>query len=68
MEKIKAFLNKKMVKIVGGIAIAIAATALIICGVTATEVVPQVATIAVGVLAAAEAAVTIVKGIKTKEE
>jgi hypothetical protein len=68
MEKIKAFFNKKMVKIVGGIAVVIAATALTICGIRTKEVVPQVTTVAVGVLAGAAGAVTIVKGITIKKE
>lgn len=68
MEKIKAFFNKKMVKIVGGIAIVIAATALTICGIRTKEVVPQVTTVAVGVLSGAAGVATIVKGITTKKE
>lgn len=68
IEKIKAFFNKKIAKIIGGIATEIAALALIICGIAAKDIIPQVTTIIVGVLAAGAGAITIIKGIKTEEE
>lgn len=72
MEKIiallKAFLQKKSVKIAGGIVTAIAAIGLFICGIRTKELVPLVTTVIVAALAAAYAAVTIITGITTEKE
>jgi hypothetical protein len=68
IEKIKAFFNKKIAKIIGGIAIEIAALALIICGIASKDIIPKITTVIVGVLATSAGAITIIKGIKTEEE
>jgi len=68
IEKIKAFFNKKIAKIIGGIATEIAALALIICGIASKDIIPKITTVIVGVLATSAGAITIIKGIKTEEE
>lgn len=68
MDKIKAFFQKKIVKIIEGIVIAVAAAGLTISGVKATETVPQITTVTVGVLTAIEALITLIQGITTKKE
>lgn len=66
-KKIKEFFEKKSVKIVEAALIAVASIGLTIGGIKATEVVPQVTTVAVGVLTAVEAIVTLIQGLTTKK-
>lgn len=68
MDKIKAFFQKKIVKIIEGILIAVAATGLTIGGVKATETVPQITTVTVGILTAVEALITLIQGITTTKK
>lgn len=66
-KKIQAFFQKKVVKIVEAVLIALAAAGLVIGGVNASEVVPKITTTTVGVLVAIEALITLIQGITTKK-
>lgn len=66
-KKIKAFFEKKPVKIVEGVLIALASAGLVIGGVQAQELVPKITTTTVGVLVAIEALITLIQGITTKK-
>lgn len=66
-KKIKAFFEKKPVKIVEGVLIGLASAGLIIGGVKAEELVPKITTATVGVLVAIEALITLIQGITTKK-
>lgn len=63
---VKEFFEKKQVKIAEGIVIAIASVGLILGGVNAIEVVPKITTVAVGVVTAIEAVITVIQGLTTK--
>ena len=66
-EKIKAFFEKKVVKIVEGVVIAAAAAGLIVGGVNAAETAETIAFSVGGVITAIEALVSIIQGIATKK-
>lgn len=66
-KKIKAFFEKKSVKIVEAVLIALASAGLVIGGVNAEEIVPKITTATVGVLVAIEAVITLIQGLTTKK-
>lgn len=66
-KKIKEFFEKKPVKIVEAILIALSAAGLIIGGVNAEEIVPKITTATVGVLVTIEALITLIQGLTTKK-
>lgn len=65
MDKIKAFFQNKIVKVVEGIVIAICAAGLIYGGVKA-ENIAKIPSLVVGVFGAVEALITIIQGFCTK--
>ena len=67
MEKIKAFFQNKIVKIVEGVVIALASAGLIIGGVEA-ETIAKMPVVVLGVITAVEAVITLIQGLFTKSE
>jgi hypothetical protein len=63
--KIKEFFEKKSVKIVEGIVVAVASGGLIYGGASA-ESIAKIPTLAVGVFTAIEAVITLIQGFTTK--
>lgn len=63
--KIKEFFENKTVKIVEGVVIALASTGLILGGVN-TESIAQIPVVALGVVTAIEAVITLIQGFTTK--
>lgn len=66
MNKIKAFFENKIVKIVEGVIVALASAGLIIGGVS-VETIAKEPVLVLGVLTAIEAVVTLIQGFFTKK-
>ena len=66
MNKIKEFFEKKSVKIVEGVVIAIASAGLIYGGVEVTAI-AKIPTLMIGVFTAIEAVVTLIQGFTSKK-
>lgn len=66
MDKIKAFFEKKVVKIVEAVVIAVASAGLIIGGIT-VETVAKIPAVTGGIIVAIEALITFIQAITTKE-
>lgn len=67
MDKIKAFFDNKITKIVEGVVIALASAGLIIGGVTVDEI-KTLPTVTMGVITAIEALITIIQGLTTAKK
>lgn len=66
LEKIKAFFQNKTVKIVEGVIIALASAGLILGGIT-IESIGKIPVVALGVITAIEALISLIQGFSTKK-